>query len=152
MGTNEKSPPRARASKAAADGSERSRGDTGSVVDAPLKGVAQESAPGSADPQGASPAVTSRAYVDGKPVAELRALIDGQAGAFITKHGAFVFSRVYVTELGFDLGEGVNRPIAGEMVKRVDLTTDSSRPGLRVSTENYTALVPLQSLKVSWRH
>jgi hypothetical protein len=112
------------------------------VADAKLQGPAQEPTAGAPHPS--EPQFT----VYGKPVTEFRALIDGQAGAFITSTGAFMFSRVYFAEGQFDLGDGKGR--LGATGQKVQGGRWDSE-GLTVWTQDYLFEVPRQAVKATWR-
>lgn len=79
---------------------------------------------------------------------EFRALIDGQAGAFITDSGAFMFSRVYFADGQFDLGDGKGR--LGSTGQKV-LSAEFNQLGLWVTTTDYEAFVARDAVKATWR-
>jgi hypothetical protein len=74
-------------------------------------------------------------------------LIDGQAGAFVTAGSAFMFSRVYVVNGDFDLGDGKNRLVPGE---KITLVRYEAGKGLWIHSTNYTSYVPDSSVKATW--
>jgi hypothetical protein len=153
MGPSKKAPARSGTREEATRGSKGPTRDAGCMVDAPVAGPATEPTPGTPHPTEPSDDAwqDARCVVFGKPVSELRALIDGQSAAIITKDGSFVFSRVY-WDGQFDLGDGKGRSVAGQRVARAVLDslglwvhfTDGDGP-------SYQALVPLAHLKASWR-
>ena len=122
------------------------------MADAQLAGPAPEPTTRPAHP-------TPFCEVNGQPVDEFRALIDGQAGAIITASGSWVFGRVYFCpgpkgtqfegKPGFDLGDGHSRVVAGQRVCAAKFDTSE---GLWVYFSDYTAFIPALAIKASWKH
>jgi hypothetical protein len=145
VGANTKSQPQARTGKDATASGGRPARDPGSVVDAPKQGAAPEPTAGPANPpEPQGPCVR----VCGQRVEEFRALIDGQAGALVTKERAIVFNRVYFVDGQFNLGDGAGLKVGGETITGVDYDPNL---GLALHTTNYEAFVPAGTIKASWK-
>lgn len=150
MVSNKETPSQAGARKEASVGGKRPAGNSGSMGNAPVEGAPAKPATGSSDPG-------SAASVYGQPVAELRVLFPDSA-SIVTSESTGSFNRLYYCKgptgtqwsetMGFDLGDGWGRAIAGLKVMRADLGNE----GLVITfTGGYQALVPLAIMKPSWK-
>lgn len=139
--TNEKAPSRAGARKEAVAGSGSAPRGAGGMANTVIQGQAKEPAQWAPySPQGC--------YVDGQAVAEFRVLIDGQAAAVITKHGVWVFTRVYFEDGRYIIGDERSDTVGGQKLQGIEFSPSS---GLTLHFSQYDVHVPAQWCKASWR-